>query len=133
MCRVYRKPSSRLDLFATDLFLERAKKGAGKLLRLNELFPFESYRSFITQAIDTYRISHGGKPTSQLSSAGRRAMDPIFMLKCVVAQRLYGKADRDFEGDAAKPSASALAWYFPTRRCSQSQDNLEIQGNFCAN
>lgn len=86
-----------MDLFATDLFLERAKKGAGKLLRLNELFPFESYRSFITQAIDTYRISHGGKPTSQLSSAGRRAMDPIFMLKCVVAQRLYGKADRDFE------------------------------------
>lgn len=97
MCRVYRKPSSQLDLFATDLFLERAKKGAGKLLRLNELFPFESYRSFITQAIDTYRISHGGKPTSQLSSAGRRAMDPIFMLKCVVAQRLYGKADWDFE------------------------------------
>lgn len=97
MCRVYRKPSSQLDLFATDLFLERAKKGAGKLLRLNELFPFESYRSFITQAIDTYRISHGGKPTSLLSSAGRRAMDPIFMLKCVVAQRLYGKADRDFE------------------------------------
>lgn len=97
MCRVYRKPSSQLDLFATDLFLERAKKGAGKLLRLNELFPFESYRSFITQAIDTYRISHGGKPTSQLSSAGRRAMDPIFMLKCVIAQRLYGKADRDFE------------------------------------
>lgn len=97
MCRVYRKPSSQLDLFATDLFLERAKKGAGKLLRLNELFPFESYRSFITQAIDTYRISHGGKPISQLSSAGRRAMDPIFMLKFVVAQRLYGKADRDFK------------------------------------
>lgn len=24
-------------------------------------------------------------------------MDPVFMLKCIVAQRLFGKADKDFE------------------------------------
>lgn len=24
-------------------------------------------------------------------------MDPVFMLKSIVAQRLYGKADKDFE------------------------------------
>lgn len=97
MSRVYRKPSSQLDLFATDLFLERAKKGAGKLLSLDELFPFESYRPHILKAIDSYRIKRGGKPTSQLSTVGRRAMDPVFMLKCIIAQRLYGKADWDFE------------------------------------
>lgn len=97
MSRVYRKPSSQLDLFATDLFLERAKKGAGKLLSLDELFPFESYRPHILKAIDSSRIKRGGKPTSQLSTVGRRAMDPVFMLKCIIALRLYGKADRDFE------------------------------------
>ncbi len=93
MSRVYRKPAAQYDLFASDLFLERAKKGAGKLLRLDELFPFEAYRAQILEAIDSYRVQRGGKPSSQLSRAGRWAIDPVFMLKCIVAQRLYGKAD----------------------------------------
>lgn len=97
MSSVYCKPSAQYDFFASDLFFGRAQKGAGKLLRLDELFPFEAYRTQILEAIDSYRVQRGGKPSSQLSRAGRWAMDPVFMLKCIVVPRLYGKADQDFE------------------------------------
>lgn len=98
MQRLYRKPAAQQDLFATDrTFLERAKKRAGVLNQLHKLFPFESYRSQITNAINTYRVAHGGKSDKKLCRSGRRPMDPVFMLKCIVAQRLFGKADKDFE------------------------------------
>ena len=98
MQRLYRKPAAQQDLFATDrTFLERAKKRAGVLNQLHKLFPFESYRSQITNAINTYRVAHGGKSDKKLCRSGCRPMDPVFMLKCIVAQRLFGKADKDFE------------------------------------
>lgn len=97
MDRVYRKPAAQRDLFSTDrTFLERAKKGAGVLLTLDKLFDFESYREAITEAVEAYRLTHGGKASGQLSRAGRRPMDPVFMFKCIFAQRLFGKADKDF-------------------------------------
>jgi hypothetical protein len=98
MQRLYRKPADQQDLFATDhTFLEIAKKRAGTLSQLHKLFPFESYRSQITEAINTYRVAHGGKSDKKLCRSGCRPMDPVFMLKCIVAQRLFGKADKDFE------------------------------------
>lgn len=98
MQRLYRKPAAQKDLFSTDrTFLERAKKGAPLLNKLNSLFPFESFRPLVTAAVDKYRVAHGGKTNGNLSRAGRRPMDPVFMFKCIVIQRLFGKSDRDFE------------------------------------
>lgn len=95
---IFRHPSGQCNLFRIhDSFREAAlKKDGGKFARRCSMIDFEKCRAVLIQAIEDDRVAHGGKTNQNLRPAGRYAMDPVFILKCLIAQRMLGLADDAF-------------------------------------
>lgn len=86
----YFTPSSQLPLDFSGYFEKHLDKSFNPLMRLKESFNFEDYRQLLTALLER------NKP-KKLCSSGRRPMDPIFMLKVLFLQRLFGQSDNEFE------------------------------------
>lgn len=92
MTRLYRQPHPQRELFSSDRFFLASCKNQ-TFQRGLCMIDYEKYRGDIEKVIEDYRVAHGGKKTVQLGAAGRYAIDPVFIFKCIVTQRALGLAD----------------------------------------
>ncbi|MGN1209432.1 MAG: IS5 family transposase [Duodenibacillus sp.] len=95
--RIFRGPSDQQFLFLDrDLYLACLSKRQRNRLMMVAEANLEVFRPILLKAIEKDRLSRKGKNDANLSSRGRRAMDPVLMLRCLCLQRYYNQSDEQF-------------------------------------
>lgn len=96
MSRIYRGSSPQASLFRFSGFIEAIPASQRRLQRIGKVSNLEKFRPVLEAAVDEERIARGGRPCNQLKSSGRRGFDAVFMLKCLLAQRVHDQGDEEF-------------------------------------
>lgn len=96
MSRIYRGSSPQASLFHFSGFIEAIPASERRLQRISKVGNLEQFRSVLEAAVDEDRIARGGRPCNQLKPSGRRGFDAVFMLKCLMAQRVHDQGDEQF-------------------------------------
>ena len=79
------KNTSEAGMFDHEFTLEALSAMGNPLPRLKEILDFEQFRPILEPVF----AKEGRK-----SNAGRRGMDPVFMMRVLFLQRLYGLGDK---------------------------------------
>ena len=82
------KNTSEAGMFDHEFTLEALSAMGNPLPRLKEILDFEQFRPILEPVF----AKEGRK-----SNAGRRGMDPVFMMRVLFLQRLYGLGDKQIE------------------------------------
>lgn len=88
------KNTSEAGLFDQDFTLESLSKMGNPLPKLKEILDFEQFRPILEPVFES---------ANRKSNAGRKAFDPVFMMKVLFLQRLYGLGDNQIEYQIKRP------------------------------
>lgn len=86
--REYRRNIESESLFEQEMSLSELMKMGNPLEAMDKIVDFEVFRPTLEAAV----VNHNRK-----SNAGRRPIDPVFVLKALVLQCLYGLSDEQTE------------------------------------
>ncbi len=79
------KKSSETGMFDQEFTLETLSGMGNPLSALKEVLDFEQFRPILEPVF---------AKENRKSNAGRRGLDPVFMMKVMFLQRLYGLGDK---------------------------------------
>ena len=82
------KNTTEAGMFDHEFTLEALSAMGNPLPQLKEILDFEQFRPILEPAF---------AKESRKSNAGRRGMDPVFMMRVMFLQRLYGLGDKQIE------------------------------------
>ena len=82
------KNTSEAGMFDQEFTLEALSAMGNPLPRLKEILDFEQFRPILEPVF---------AKENRKSNAGRRGMDPVFMMRVLFLQRLYGLGDKQIE------------------------------------
>lgn len=97
MAKLYRFPAQQLPFDHSESFIAQVPPHRNPYQKIHIGVDFEHYRSIVEAAVERDRIAKNPTRTKPLSKAGRRAVDPVFALKCLFVQRAFNLSDEAME------------------------------------
>ena len=87
------KNTFEAGMFDQEFTLEALSGIGNPLSALKEVLDFEQFRPILEPVF---------AKENRKSNVGRRGLDPVFMMKVMFLQRLYGLGDKQIENEAVK-------------------------------